>query len=562
VNGFHPGGRPGGRVLVVDDDAQMRRLLTTVMGGEGFACDTASGLAEARARLADFDPDVVLLDVQLPGESGITLARELGARPDGPAVIMVSGQDDSAVAGIALDAGALGYVTKPFRRNDVTIAVHNALRRHRENREGRAQRALLEDRVIERTAVATDALERLRNATEETVRRLSKAVEFRDPETGSHIERTSHYCALLASQLGLDPDLIRVASRLHDVGKIAIPDSILLKPGPLTPDEREEMERHAEIGYRLLRGSSIDVLDHAATIAWTHHERYDGTGYPRRLAGEDIPLVGRIAGVADVFDALTTDRVYRSAMPIDDAVGILQRERGRHFDPAVLDAFLANLEAVEAIMVRFDDEPSERPDAKPAPEPVAMVTLQEAATTLGVTPSRLRRWSDEGRIECARTEGGHRRFPLAAVRKLAAERGARISVRPIEPPSGPLPALANVLKQHGAALATTAATGLYRGGAPGWFAGDEAAPAREEWLSALVRSCQSGRYAGALQASDVFLRRAYLQAAVLLERHSYVERFGRAVLQTLTQADASQSEIAAARRLFVALQQAHLDGRA
>jgi putative two-component system response regulator len=498
---------------VVDDDAVMRRLLAAVMTNEGFDCEAAHSLAKARILLDDFAPELVLLDINLPGESGLTLARELGEKPDGPAVIMVSGEDDSAVAALALDAGALGYVTKPFTRNDLKIAVDNALRRRRENTEGRAHRAQLEDSVSEWTATAHDALERLRRANEETVRRLSKAVEFRDPETGSHIERMSHYCALLAGRLGLDPDLMRVASGLHDVGKIATPDSILLKPGPLTPDEREEMERHAEIGYTLLRGSGIELLDHAAIIAWTHHERHDGTGYPRGLAGEEIPLPGRIAGVADVFDALTTDRVYRPALSVSEAVAFLQDERGRQFDPDVLDAFLDDLDPVLVIMTRFGADAEDlAPDS-------------------------------------------------ALVRKLAAERGTRGSVRPLEPPAGPLPLLAEVLSERGAELASVAATALYRGGEPGWFASEDAGPARAEWLAALAHTSQSGQYGGALQASEVFLRRAYLQAVGLLERYSFMEHFGRAALRTLAQLDAPHTEIAAARRLFVALQQAELGDR-
>jgi putative two-component system response regulator len=538
----------------------MRRLLAAVMTGEGFACELAPNLAEARILLADFDPELVLLDINLPGESGLTLATELGEVPGGPAVIIVSGEDDSAVAALALDAGALGYVTKPFTGNDLTIAVDNALRRRRESSEGRAHRAVLEDSVSEWTATAHDALERLRRANEETVRRLSKAVEFRDPETGSHIERMSHYCALLAGRLGLDPDLMRVASRLHDIGKIATPDSILLKPGPLTPDEREEMQRHADIGYRLLRGSGIELLDHAAIIAWTHHERHDGTGYPRRLAGEDIPLPGRIAGVADVFDALTTDRVYRPALSVKEALTVLQGERGRQFDPDVLDAFVDELDPVLAIMVRFGVEPEDR--LEPALESETLVRLQEAAEALGVTASQLRRLADVGRIQSVRTEGGHRRFPLSAVRKLAAERGTRASVRPLEPPAAPLPLLAEVLSRRGADLVSVAVTALYRGGEPGWFASEEAGPARAEWLAALAHTIHSGHYAGALQASEVFLRRAYLQAVGLLERYSFMEHFGRAALRALAQSDAPHTEIASTRRLFVALQQAELGDRA
>jgi putative two-component system response regulator len=550
-----------GRLLVVDDDPQLRRLLATLMTVEGFTCDVAGTLAEARTRLADFEPDIVLLDVQLPGESGLSLARELGSRPAGPAVLMISGQDDAAVAAIALDAGALGYITKPFKRNEIAIAVHNALRRHREARAGRAHRERLEDRVIERTAVAEEALERLRAANEEMVRRLSKAVEFRDPETGSHIERMSHYCALLARHFDLDPDVVRIASRLHDIGKIATPDSILLKPGPLTAEERVEMQRHAETGYRLLRGSSIEVLEHAAIIAWTHHERFDGTGYPRGLAGDEIPLAGRIACVADVFDALTTDRVYHAAMPFEEAVAVLEAERERQFDPVVVDVFLGELDAVKTIMARFEESPDERSESKEVAKAETMVTVQEAAATLGVSASRLRRWSDEGRIEAVRTAGGHRRFPLTAVRKLAAERGTAARVRAVEPPVSALPLLAELLKQHGAELARTTATGLYRGGVGGWLVGDDAVAATAEWIAALSRSCERGRYAEALEASDLFLRRAYVQAAGLLERHCFLERFARAAVHGLATTGAGQSEIAGARRLFVALQHAHLDGR-
>jgi putative two-component system response regulator len=399
------------RVLVVDDDADLRRLLVVMLTHEGFRCAAAGTLAEARAQLISFEPEVALLDVTLAEESGLTLATELKALGDGPAVIMVSAHDDTEIAASALDAGALGYVTKPFTPNDVTIAVDNALRRRSESR---------------------SAIDRLRRANEETVRRLAKAVEFRDPDTGAHIERMSRYCALLATHFDLDPELMRVASRLHDVGKIATPDSILLKPGPLTAAERAEMEAHAQIGYELLKGSSIELLDHAATIAWTHHERYDGTGYPRGLAGAEIPLAGRIAAVADAFDALTTYRVYRSALPLDEAVAVLRDERGRHFDPAVVDAFLGDLEAVEAIMAQFRMAAADVPAAD-----VELLSMQRAAETLGITASRLRRWADNGRIEAVRTEGGHRRFPVSEVRRLVAEHERRPAVRPVGPPGGP-----------------------------------------------------------------------------------------------------------------------------
>jgi putative two-component system response regulator len=547
--------------LVVDDDPQMRRLLTSLLKAEGFTCEVAGDVAEARVRLETFAPAVVVLDLRMPGESGVSLAHELSRRHGGPAVIMVSGEDDAEVAQIALDAGALAYLTKPFKRNELAIAIRTARDRQREVLVSQADRSRLEERVIERSAAVHDALEHLRAANEETVLRLSKAVEYRDPESGWHIERMSHYCALLAGTFGFDSDLIRVASRLHDVGKIAIPDAILLKPGQFTAEERDEMEHHAELGHRLLQGSSVEVLKQAATIAWTHHEHFDGNGYPRGLAGEEIPLVGRIACVADVFDALTTDRIYRSAMSTEDATALLIAERGHHFDPRVVDAFLAVAEEVSAIFVRFAEKPPEGEEPADVPVPHPLVTLQHAASTLGISPAQLRRWSDDGRIEAVRTPGGHRRFSLEAVRLLAAERGSRPVVSPLEPPAARLPLLARCLRERGSELTATTAAALYRGGPAGWFAGEDAAAAGAEWLRALAHGCDSGDYRGALHASDIFMRRGQLQAVSLLERHCFLERFGYASLQALTQTGVAQGEMAAVRQVFVACQQAHLDGR-
>jgi hypothetical protein len=190
----------------------------------------------------------------------------------------------------------------------------------------------------------------LQEAKEEMLRRLARVVEYRDDETAGHVERMSEYTEILARRLGLEdlaPDL-RLASTMHDVGKVGVPDAILLKPGPLTPDERREMERHAEIGCRMLSGSGSDLLDLAATIALTHHERFDGGGYPNGLAGEEIPLEGRIVAVADVFDALTSDRVYKRAMPVDEAARIIRAGARTQFDPRVVDAFDAAFEEIEA----------------------------------------------------------------------------------------------------------------------------------------------------------------------------------------------------------------------
>ncbi|MGO9763670.1 MAG: HD-GYP domain-containing protein [Solirubrobacteraceae bacterium] len=208
---------------------------------------------------------------------------------------------------------------------------------------GERGRVALEDEIEHRTTELKRALSELEIAQAETVQRLSMAVEFRDEDTGAHIERIGRFSVLLAEHIGMDADFcerLRHAAPLHDVGKVAIPDAILLKPGPLTPEERAIVETHAEEGHRLVRGSSSSILDMAATIALSHQEKWDGSGYPRGLKGEAIPIEGRIVAVADVFDALTSDRVYRKAFTIEEGVQMMREQRGRHFDPVLLDAFM------------------------------------------------------------------------------------------------------------------------------------------------------------------------------------------------------------------------------
>jgi hypothetical protein len=210
-------------------------------------------------------------------------------------------------------------------------------------RAGASSRAALRQEIDDRSDELHRALTELEIAQSETVRRLSMAVEFRDEDTGAHIERIGRFSTLLAEQAGLDGERcerLGYAAPLHDVGKVAIPDAILLKPGPLTAEERAIVETHAEEGHRLLRGSSSSILDMAATIALSHHEKWDGSGYPRGVVGEAIPIEGRIVAVADVFDALTTDRVYRPAYTLEQAVELMREQRGRHFDPVLLDTFL------------------------------------------------------------------------------------------------------------------------------------------------------------------------------------------------------------------------------
>lgn len=324
------------RILVVDDEEMMRRLIARAVGETGHVVETAADGAEAREWLAASRFAVVICDLNMPGESGVALARWIrSAHPD-VAVLIATGTNDAEVADAALEIGAYGFLVKPFKRNEVAINIANALRRRRLEIENREYRELLEHRVAERT----DELERSRA---ELVRRLSMAIEFRSSELGEHVERIGELAAAIGWNVGLDADscdMIRVAAVLHDVGKIGIPDEILLKRGPLTSAERDRMQDHARLGHQLLAGSGIEVLDVAAVIALTHHERFDGSGYPWGVCGDEIPLEGRITAIADVYDALTHDRVYRPALPVDEVAAIMRAGRGTHFDPDLFDAFV------------------------------------------------------------------------------------------------------------------------------------------------------------------------------------------------------------------------------
>lgn len=232
--------------------------------------------------------------------------------------------------------------------------TNDELRRRADDlNENLIQRAAIEDRLRETIEDLERSETSLEHAQEETIMRLSMAVETRDQETGDHIERMGRYCALLAQKIGWSEsrcELLRIAAPLHDVGKIAIPDSVLLKPGALTPEERREIEKHAEIGHEILAGSDSPLLDLAARIALSHHEHWDGNGYPNGLVGEEIPVEGRMAAIADVFDALTSDRVYRPAMTVERALAIMSEGRGAHFDPDLLDTFFDSI--VEVLMIR------------------------------------------------------------------------------------------------------------------------------------------------------------------------------------------------------------------
>jgi putative two-component system response regulator len=254
--------------------------------------------------------------------------------------------------------GAYGYLVKPYREGDLLITVSNALRRKHLESQARAHQRELEQDVIAKSLEAERVRQLLRRSVEslersrlETVHKLSLAVEMRDQVTGHHLSRMGVYCEEIARRIQLPGEIcdsIALAGQMHDIGKVAVPDHILLKVGPLTREEREQMQTHAEIGRKILQDSESPLLQLAESIAWTHHEKIDGSGYPRGLRGDEIPIEGRIASVADVFDALTRDRPYRKAMPVPAAAELMAEGRGKHFDPVVLDTFMSEIPAARA----------------------------------------------------------------------------------------------------------------------------------------------------------------------------------------------------------------------
>jgi putative two-component system response regulator len=333
-------------ILVVDDEEPVRRLIGYLLKTHGYPISLAADAREARELLKGQPIALMLCDVNLPGESGMDLVRSTLAEHPNIAAIMVTGLDSSVLANAAIEVGAFGYIIKPFESNEVLINVANALRRRKLELENRFHREHLEDVV------------RARLSREETIQRLAIAAEFRDSSTAQHIQRMSHYCEVLARKYGLPSercDLIRTASPMHDIGKIGTPDQVLLKPGKFTQEEFDVIARHAEIGYHILSGSDAELLKVAAVIAYTHHERFDGTGYPRGLKGEAIPVEGRIASIADAFDALTTQRVYKPAFEIGHAIDLMLKHRGEHFDPQLLDLFVASTEELTRIHDHYAD---------------------------------------------------------------------------------------------------------------------------------------------------------------------------------------------------------------
>jgi putative two-component system response regulator len=355
------------KVLVVDDEAGVRRVLTRLLSSEGYEVLEAASGQEGLELLWTHGADTVLLDVMMPRMDGLEVCRRIrkNSRTAHTPVVFITAAVDREFRRQARKAGADDFLAKPFDEVELLARVNNTVRMKLYYDGLTRERNRLRNEVDGRTRAlheATERLERLqedlRIAREETILRLARAAEFRDDETAAHLQRMSHYCYLLGKKRHLDEytcEMLRIASPMHDVGKIGIPDHILLKPGRLTPDEYSIMKQHAEIGYQILQGSESPLVKLAANIAHTHHEKWDGSGYPRGLQGDAIPVEGRIAAVADVFDALTSERPYKKAWPLEDAVALLERGRGMHFDPELVELFLGSMDEVLEIKNEFLD---------------------------------------------------------------------------------------------------------------------------------------------------------------------------------------------------------------
>ncbi|HLO75953.1 MAG TPA: HD domain-containing phosphohydrolase [Magnetospirillum sp.] len=311
--------------------------------------DPVQALEACRATV----PDMIVVDFMMPrmdGHEYVQAVRKLPGMRDVP-IVMVTAAAERSVRQKALELGVTDFLAKPVDPAEARVRFSNLLALRRGHLQLRDRNRWLADEVRKATATVIER-------EQELILRLSKAAEFRDPETGAHIVRMAHYSQLIAARMGLGSefcDLILKAAPMHDLGKLGIPDGILLKPGKLTDEEFSVMTKHPLIGYEILSGSNSQLIQLGAEIALSHHEKFDGTGYPHRLAGEAIPLSGRIVAVADVFDALTSERPYKAAWPVEKARQLLVDNAGSHFDPACVEAFLAEWDQVLAIRAKLSD---------------------------------------------------------------------------------------------------------------------------------------------------------------------------------------------------------------
>jgi len=332
---------PKTKILIVDDEEAIREVISTLLETLGYDCMSVSNGCRAQEFLAGQSVDLVLSDMVMPEMDGLSLVEWLRKTEPEIPVIMVTAMHDLSTALEAIRRGAYDYILKPFEKDQLYVSVRRALEHRSLVLENRNYQRNLEKLVEERTAQLQGALEQLEQSYDDTLEALGGALDLKDAETEGHCKRVTAFTIAIAKAMNVEAALLPQIARaafLHDIGKMAIPDLILRKPGPLTPEERDIMRTHCEIGYNMV--TRIPFLREAAEIVLSHQEFYDGTGYPRGLRGEQIPLGARIFAVADALDAMISDRPYRKALPISHAQEEIQRCSGTQFDPKVVDVFI------------------------------------------------------------------------------------------------------------------------------------------------------------------------------------------------------------------------------
>lgn len=339
-------------VMVIDDEELNLEIIEELLTDEGFSSiNCFSDPKEAVDHYKQSPPDLVLLDLNMPVMTGFEVSKkfqEIDYYPS-PPILVITALADRATKLKSLDSGARDIVSKPFDDQEVIRRVRNLLEMHLAHKENLHYSHNLEHVVEQRT-------QELLDTQNEMVESLGLAAEYRDNETATHTIRVGLYCQALAKQLGIndrEANQLKLAAPLHDIGKIGIPDNVLLKPGKLNADEWNLMKKHAQFGYNILKNSKSLLLKNAGIIALTHHEKWDGNGYPSGLKGTDIHLYGRITAIADVFDALTMSRPYKKAWPLEDAIQLINDEAGKHFDPSIVEVF--NTKIDELLKIREDN---------------------------------------------------------------------------------------------------------------------------------------------------------------------------------------------------------------
>jgi len=329
-------------ILIVDDEEMIRDLLSAALQQEAYVCHQASNVDDAFNILDNQTIDLVISDIMMPGRSGVDLLRDIKKVDLDIAILMITGLSDMNTAMECIHLGADDYITKPFGINRVILTVRNLIERRNLAIEKKHYQVSLEFKVMEQTEKIRKTMNDLAHAYDETLTALVKALDSREKEVGSHSERVMNYAVFIGKRLGIagkDLDELAKGALLHDIGKIGISDNILLKPGQLDDSEWTEMRKHPQIGYAIL--SEVTFLKAPAEIILSHHERFDGTGYPKQLKGNQIPLGSRIFTLVDTLDAMTSDRPYRRALPFDAVAIEINRCRNSQFDPDLADLFLS-----------------------------------------------------------------------------------------------------------------------------------------------------------------------------------------------------------------------------